>query len=297
MENKNILNIAIALTIGVILTGSLLMPVIDEYGDETHTYTNEGISFALMDDNEHTMKITNNGGVPEYVVDGVDTTAPTYAFNNQSTVIYGEDGLLRVWKVGDTTRIRIQAADGIGVNLNSGDSATFTFDNNTVSNGTSTATIKPVAYLSNDSEYVQMVNPTVTNDSVIYLAGLTELIHSDVAQFIAIAGYGTIDNLTINVISAVVGTGVTVTGTDYEVVTTDLGNGLKRIDDIAITFTMSDDTTHVGHYTYFIAPKEVSYDNPNYIGESSSLVKVIPIIVIVSILMIAVGAVVIRRAD
>lgn len=307
MDPKHIAAVIAGSVVCIVVFSALLVPVVSEATTEKYTYTNEGVPFALVDDNEHTMIIENVDGEPKYTVDGeIIETNPAYAFNNQSTVIYGEDGFLRVWKISNgQNRIRISATPGLitaGANLEDGDSFTVVFDDESIRYTITTTDydipIKPRAYLSNESDYTQMIKPVVNSESVVYLGGLVEPIHNDPAQFIAISGYGTLDNLTIMPLYSNVGSGVTVTGETHEITTIDKGNGLYQIDDIAITFTMSDDTTHVGHFTYFIAPTEVEYDNPTYVGNTlASLIAVLPIIAMIGIILAVVGAFVVSRND
>ena len=286
------IGLVIALVVGGLLVGGLLIPTVQGMTEPTKTYENMGVPFALMDDNEHTMVIENVGGEPKYTVDGVVIEKnPEYLFNSQSTVIYGTDGFLRVWKVGGSVdRLRVQAEERININLNAGESATFTFDSTNITGNNQTVAIKPVAYLSNGS-YSQLINPVVKDDSVIYIAGLTEqlTIGGNTNQFVGVCASGTLDDLTFTVadIGPTTPT-VTVTDLDYTVSTTDLGNGLKKIDDITLTITWSDDGTSIVHYTYFIAPAEIVYDNPAYIGSTNAVIMgVVSLLGIVALVVVA----------
>ena len=303
MDTNRFVAVLLGLFISVIMVGTVFVSTLSPYSQAEKTYENEGVPFALMDDNEHTMVIENVGGVPKYTVDGeIIETNPIYAFNNQSTVIYGEDGYVRVWKVGNVDRIRMAVIESSGalaypVNLNNGDSLTITFDNTDIVYSTTdhpdiTLPIKPTAYLSNTNDYTQMIKPVVNVDSIIYLAGIVEPIHNDNAQFISVCGFGTIaeDDLTFTILPSNVGSGVTVDVSSYEITTIDKGNGLKQIDDIAITFTMSDDTTHIGHFTYFIAPTEVEYSNPIYVGATlGAIFDILGLVAGIGVLILAVG--------
>lgn len=288
MANK-ILETIMIIVVGVILLGSLLVVAIDTYSEEDLTYTNEGVPFKLMDDSEHTMVIENVGGDPHYTIDGESVTSPEYTFNNQSTVVYGEDGLFRVWKVGGgTARLRVQAADKIGLNLDSGQSTTVTFDSTNIVLNDQTAAIKPVAYLS-PGNYSQTVKPFVNESSIVYIAGLTEGVMGVTSNYIAVSGGGTMDDFSVNVVDYVLTSDTTVTNVEWEFITIDEGNGLYQIDDIKLTFTLSDESTEEAHYTYFIAPTDVEYDNPNYIGdEYSGILGAIVIIAIASLLVLGV---------
>lgn len=292
METKNLIGVFMTITVGVILIGSLLVGVVNGYADEELTYTNDGVSFVAIDDQEHTMIITNNEGTPEITVDGIEVEQPAYAFSNQSTVIYGEDGLLRVWKVNDLTRLRVQASERIAVNLNDGESATITFDATNITMGNKTVAIKPIAYLGN-GDYSQLVKPVVKSDSNIILAGLTEGVGGVNSQYVVLCGEGTIDNLTVKCVDfTLTDTSITVTDVSADVQTTDLGNGLYRIDDIVITTTFSDSSTFDAHYSYFLGPAEFQYNNPNYLGSASAaMLGAVIVVCIVAIMMIAVRAV------
>lgn len=292
MKMDNTIGIVLVVTVSIIMIGTILASTISAYSEETLTYTNEGVPFVAMDDQEHTMVITNNAGVPIITVDGVEVEQPEYLFSNQSTVIYGEDGLLRVWKVSDLTRLRVQASERIAVNLNDGDSATVTFDATNITMNNKTVAIKPIAYLGN-GDYSQLVNPVVKSDSTVIFAGLTEGVGGSNSQYVAICGNGTIDNLTVECVDLVMtDTTITVIDVSADVQTTDLGEGRYKIDDIEITVTFSDSSTFVAHYSYFLAPESFEYDNPQYMGaQYVGLLAAIMVFTILAVLMVAVRGV------
>lgn len=283
----NILGLLMTLVVGVILAGALLAPVISEaqttMGDPI-TKTNEGtndIAYGIVSSTEIT--ITNGTTVS---VDGnalVRSTDVAYIFctdsafgwlsgSNSLIFIAGESRAQNTTLVVDTTKsATISAADG---------TLTVTLGDNTY-----TASYEWLLVPSANGEYVQALT---LNDRNYYLDNSKDVIilggdytTGDLDTF-----YWYYNGETKAQDGKIMSVGFAKTLVDG---TTDIYSGHP-----VVTITDGDDTESFTPYRTFVKENIAGHATA---GASYSLLGAIPIMVIVAILMAAIGAIALRRAD
>ena len=300
MEKTNLLALVITLTVGIILTGAVLAPLIEDYSAETNTYENEGTPFKLMAEAPETPTITISKVDDKltFISDDEAISSPDFSLYGNVTIVYGTAGFVRLSESG---QLRIFQENVQGLTISDTVSVTITLtDTNVVvtpSDGSATRTvaIKPVAYIGNGS-YVQTVSPRINETSEIYLAGTTN--YDGVTHYINYIGYGLTEELTTLTVYSDLGNGVTVEDLEHTVNATNLTTNLYKIDNIKFVATDSDDREYESTFSFFIAPKDIVYNNPNYIGEQyTSILGAVVILVIVSLVLAAASALYLKRGD
>ncbi len=294
MKN-NIIGLTITLAVGILLIGSLLAPTITGITDLTKTYTNEGMPFAEVDDDTHTIVLTSSA----ITVDGEEIDQSLFPGDyTYYTIVYGSENFIRVNLAGTMTIF-------VGENLTN-----FSYASNTVTvtivgstatvtttSGATTATMTGAThYISTSGNYVMAENPrvNVNSESTIVGAGHTSFTTPNTSIYTTWSG--TIDSVTASVIRA--GNVTTATVSSTEVNTTEVDGDLVRIDSVLVNYdvTASDtDYDLTSTYTYFLAPASVTYDNPNYIGDGAA--ALLSTVVIILILAMLVGATHVFRRD
>lgn len=290
MESKNLIGAIVAVTVGIILIGTVLSSAVAAYSNETLTYTNEGTPFAAFDDETHTIVVSYDGSKYVITTDGEECELPDLSLYGAATIVYGDDAFIRLSKSGQV-RGYINGAMVQGGNVSAsvtstivinGEGATLTF-----SNTTNTMAFTPYAYIAPEGEYVLSVSPCVTDDSII-IGGIT-VIDTEALGFVA---HGTISDLTASVVYIDGFGDVTVTDLDWTVNTSKVTTNLVKIDNVTFTATMSDDSTFTGIYSYFLAPASVVYDDPDYLGAANvAILGVVVVMSIIAVLMIMVNIV------
>ena len=308
MEKINILTLIITLVVGVIMTGALLAPVTNDYSEATKTIENVGMPYTEAG-GDHTIIVDVDG----ITFDGETVDMSKFPGNFQTyTLVYGEKSFVR-W--GATNVLTVSDSDVLRTfNVSSGNTVTITLSGTTVTVTTSAST---QSFTANDvlyhispsgGDYVLSLNPYVSEGDTVYAAGDTyfttggSVRPAPIRLWIVWTGEG--DNITISA-NGFSGSGYDAVSVADPIVT--LNNPTSNlyqyesiVFDWTATATVEGESTEyplTSTYSYFLAPAEVTYDNPNYVAGGAGLISVIPIIVIVAILMVAVGAVAYRRAD
>lgn len=282
----NVLTLIITMVVGIIMTGALLAPIISDNTDTEKTLTNVGANYSLYEAGEtHTITFTTDS----MITDGVAQPLPDISRYGSATIAYGEGGLLRLasngvswWGniSGEGSSRFIGSASSTTITISDAGACTATGANNSRSfSGT-------IMYANPSGNLALTYNPYVLEDSTIYGCGTTTV---DAIAY-GIYWSGNVSEITANAIVPPTQTFGTI-----ETNTTNTTTNLLQVDSVVIpNDTAGTDFT----YTYFFAPKEITYDNPNYVGsENAAILGAIPIVVIVAILMLAVGAIAYRRAD
>ena len=301
MKN-NILTLAIVLTVGVILTGSLLMPILSDYAESEKTYTNLGMPFAEVDDSTHTIVVNSDG----ITVDDteIDLTLFPGTFPNYS-IVYSEHGFVR-W---DKTNVMYSC------NKESGSAAviaqfdcstntvTIEISGSTATVSSSDTTVTPrqisdvLCYIAPEGKYTLSLNPYVTDESQMIAGGITVFTNPLVNLYLV--WNGTIEEITSLVLA--VGGGYDATVADPEINTTAITTNLVKIDSITFDVELAKDGNtydRTATYTYFVVPAKVVYENGAYLGDAeSSLIGAIPVLVIISLVLLGVGAIGLRNRD
>ena len=305
MENKNILNIAIVLTVGVILAGSLLMPVISAYGDETLTVHNTGAYFTTSDENEHTLVI--NATTITY--DGKPCIYPDMELYGSATLMVGPDWFLRIAKL--TTPAGAieyiitgppQQYNRVGTSEEGDCVVTINGSDISAVCGERTVTRTGMEYtISDRGNWVLSHDPYVLENTQ-FVAAIRNVSNIDVLEIVR----GTIndpDNYTTTMCRTwyfsqqVTGT---LTDSDYTVSLATVNGPLKKLNEITQTATVNfegvGDVTRTITIDYILVPETITYNNPDYVGYSG-LIYAIPVMVIIALLMVAVGGLFLRRSD
>lgn len=294
MEMK-IVGITVAILVSITVLAGVLMPILTDYGSDTFTYTNTGTPYAAFDGETHTIVVSYDGSTTTITTDGESCQLPDFSLYGNATIIYGSDAIIRLNNAG---AIRGFSDAFYGINATSGKDVTLELSSTavTMTDGTDTRVvpITPLAYIASEGEYRLSLNPCVTDDTVI-IGGTSELTGG---KYISTVAVGPVDDLSITNPFCNLGTGVTITSIEATVNATDVSGSLKKIDNITFNVVLSDDTEQNAVFSYFLAPEKVTYDNPNYLGDNvSSLLLVIPMLVIVAILIGVVALVIRSRLD
>lgn len=289
MDNR-LIGILVALTVGIIMVGSLVAPIVASYGYETKDYVNDGVPYAAYDGKTHTVVVGLDSDSELYITsDGKEVELPDFSLYSSATIIYGDnDGFVRINSVGRVQTYTVTTNTGAVAEVDTPVSLTLSDDGVRLAKGSNYTDVEftPTAYISTKGDYVLTKNPIVYTDSNIIIAGVTWIVEDTTyATFMA---NGTIEDLEVT-------TGVensdtlSVSSVSAEVNTTELsGNDyLVTIDSVVFTATMSDSSEWTGTYNYFLAPKVVHYPNDGYIGFGvSGLMAAIVVVCLIALLVI-----------
>lgn len=303
--NNKLITIVITLVVGIILAGSVLMPVLNDATKTTKTFTNEGLyrMAALESTDSADIEIKWEYTNPNQITVGDSAVAlPTSGF---ATVVCGENWLVRyiaatgvsVQLFDGTTPGYIASVSGTNDMTITASSGSVTFDNGSGTEVTSTYTT--MYYADNNGEYTMIKANEKTvylnDDSKIIGAGRTDNVFGTSSLTATFAG--TIaDGIAITPIGSVP-SGYTVgdiTVSDSAV------NGyinLYDFDKFEFVVTAADSSTVTVTYTQVIVPYQVTAELSEHLTSGQiALLSAIPVLVIVALLVVAVG-VVARRND
>lgn len=282
--SKSILAI-IAVFVGVLVTATILVPVVGGFTDDEVTIENTGARYSLYElGDTHTITFTADS----MITDGVAQPLPDTSDYGSATVVYGtgifryhSDGNIRFWGVlsgGDINR-----SLGLAVNV------TITIDETGTARAiNSDSSVVPrefsgtLMYANPSGDYALSKTPYVVDDSPIYGCGNTVI--SDVTYTLSWAG-SVEDGITVSwVYPPEQETG------EIVVNTSEVRSNLLKIDSIVIPIEGTDGEAT---YTYFFAPYEVSYDNPNKLDNSTytALLLVLPVLMFIVCALVAVRAI------
>ena len=305
----NILTLIITLVVGIILAGSLLGPVISEAQNTI------GPEVTITNNSAIVLREVEEGDVLKCVrtKTGDSTFSDAWTLNDEP--ITNLSGTSLSWNVGiisDAIYMQINSNSnsaagiyydmtattpaavyyGMGTSAVVGDSATTTF---TFSNGTATA--------------VNQLNQTMT---VPYTWGYVVCPYEDGKYCAAVSGgVGSVSNADEVILGGAYTSGeldtmyyykdgeAHVSNSSYTMtanITTAIHTGTTDIYDATVSVDMTDGTDTETFTPYrILVPYEVTGHEAG--GASYTLLGAIPILVIVAILMVAVGAIVLRRND
>ena len=302
METKSIVQVAVAVLVAVLVFTAILVPVVSEFSEAEHSYTNEGVTFAEVESGTHEIIVTNDGQT-KMTVDGkaIDISKFTAMGGESYSILIFDNAFARVSLATATDQFRVVTTEYVdSIAMTSGTSVTITVDGSTVTivEPERTRTLENCKYyVSSEGQFVMAKNPVVTAESVIVGAGQTYF--SAWNSNIFMEWYGTGEDINANVFRS---NGFDATPTDPTITVskTNVKEAAYRIDNISFDFdsTVSGAAVHpVCNYNYFLAPKVVTWDNEKYMGATSDLVGIIPIIVIVGLLISVIGIAIVRRYD
>ena len=307
--NNKLITLVITLVVGIILAGSLLVPVLNDVTTTEKTFANTGYyTYDPVVEDTNTV-LTWAKTAPDVITIGDnDVTMPEG--NGSWTIVGSENFTLRYYR--NTTVSGVQMYSDVGyISVNTGstaDSATMTVTASTltVTDGTNTRTptmgthgfvLNPTGdgsltlKYSDESAYMK-------GGSDIYLCGTTMVIGSGTNDFVGVFGYGTLDDgLTMSSFYGKTSPNTVTIGdvtASYAPV-----NGyidLYKLDKFTFPLTQNSATV-TATYSYFVVPTEVTAELSQHLTPGQiALMGAIPVLVIVALLVVAVG-VVARRND
>ena len=160
-----------------------------------------------------------------------------------------------------------------------------------------TGTISGIkAYIASEGEMVMCLKPYVLQDSDVIIGGYAHNLNSTDGDVVSI-GYcasGAIADISAPtaVLAPISKDGNTVSSTAVDVNLDKVRSDLYKVDKLLFETTWSDGETTTATYTYFLAPGEIAYENPEYVGDDySAIFGAIIVIAIAALLMIGVGMV------
>lgn len=298
MDSK-LIGITIAAAIGIIVLAGVLMPVLDSPTSATATFKNEGVPFAEPDSGTHTIVMDSTG----MKTDGEPVTGLQMIYGNSVSILYFEGNVVR-WDTSGNVQI-------IGNTNMSGqrrvigntqiDTVTFNISGSTVTaSGNSDnpnviigSNLLAYPTADQDAKYRQGTQHYYTEDTDLIIAG--GFSNSEVSGQVALVMTGTVDNLTADYVWYY---SVPATVANIDVQTSNVTTNLNQIDKILVTM----DITATGDdyeltYTQFLSEASGTYDNPQYVGGSSSAVlSAIPVMIILAILLGVVALVIRSRS-
>ena len=311
MEKTNLLTLVVTLTVGIILAGSLLMPVITDATTTEKTFENLGyFNMSEISDNtdvtitwDHTKPTVFTINDSDY-----DITVPS----GQLVSILGTDSMIvRYVSSYDGTQNRVQAYSAQGfvqASVANAKDMTIEISNNTVVvtvddtvktvNITEGYHIDPngtwVMKKANESAYIHKT------DSVMIFAGITNM--GAGLGDVGVYATGTInDGMDIGAVPTS-STPPTATFGDvtfnYTAISgyTDLVSLSNCTFDITLPGTP--DTTVTASYSYFIVPVNVTAELTQHLDAGEiALLNALPVLVIIGLVLAGVGAIFIRNRD
>lgn len=318
MDNKLVM-ISIAAVIGIIVLGSVLMPIMNDATATTDTFTNDGYFRMSQYDTTTDHTITWTYEKPSVLtVDNEDVTINYHAANGQVTVIANSVWLVRMYNDANGNVSGIGFLYGSSgtklVNVSDNGTASVTLNDGSASVvfGTYTGTLSyDIVYLpDNDGDYV-MSNPNnpmyINSDSNLYGFGLTRIRNSTGVVGSPGVGFAFSGNYTDGI------TGSVWRGGDLVVVSDCVCNAtadnsykdLLKFESITATATLTetvDDQTVTTDtdltYNTIIIPNEVSSERSvHFTAGQNAIFAAIPVMIILAVLLGVVALVIRSRMD
>ena len=295
----NILTLAITLTVGIILAGSLLMPVISDATTTEKTFLNKGyyeMTYTEADDVSMTWDSTDPHKVT--VNDVVIDLPATADLPGPINIICGDDWFIRYTGTG----LQFYPSTGSSVNAGSGVDMTVTASEGTVTITTNAepAVTKTAYYtflyvVSENGAYV-MKNTNeaayVHKDSEIYGIGRSTV----TGGYVKIKITGSIDD---GFTASEVGSSAYTFGDITVNYTTESEYiDLYRLSSLQFAVTDSSENTSNLTYSYFIVPASVTSELTNHLSNGEiAILNALPILIIVALVVMAAGALYLKRDD
>ena len=304
MEKTNLLTLVVTLTVGIILAGSLLMPVLSDATTTEKTFTNSG-AFNLgifTPDDEYTMVYTASDG--KITVNDVDV--PAFDVVNKSFSIVSTDNFLARYGyasgnyflqcIGKDSTNNYFADGGVTVTItiSSGDLSVNWVKADTTSVTKTVSFTEMYAIVpSVDDAIMKASSDTVyiKGDSELYASGLTNVTAwNNMFHF-----EGTYDDgITISSPSL---PSATYDNIKWNIEAVDGYVDLYKLTSIEFDIHNSDTTVHAT-YSYFGVPEKVTAELSQHLNTGEiALLNTLPILVIIGLVMAGVGAIFVRNRD
>lgn len=296
MEKTNLLTLVITLTVGIILAGSLLMPVVNDATTTENTFDNSAYGYYQMKELE--------------VGDIWQRDGTTWTLNDETITLSDQDN------------VSILALDNTAVRQNGYLRGTTQSSNNFVSGEVTEEGIlmfnedKPIAYTSGygattKGDYILKTytdQAYVHGDTLLWVTGATGFPNTSSAANVIIHIEGTIDDgFTITVNPVKNGTTSNYVVGEYTVNYTEVPGYLDLYKITNIQFTLTADntvdevtTTVTTNVTYstFVLPKEITAEKAvHFTDGENALIMALPVLIIIGLVIVALGAIVIKNRD
>lgn len=298
MAKNTLLTVILTITIAIIVTATVMIPVFSDTTETERTFTNVGYfnMTDYSDSEEFTASWDSTTNL--FTVNDTDTIdLSTIDVTQSRTIIACDTCALRLNAGTPTTLQFFIGSSNVAAGGDNGD-LTVTASNGslTATNGASTPASRTTTYeklysISSDGEWTMKKTDTdayMNGGSFFMGAGLTA--GSSAIGIVGLTMSGDIDDgATVDVWR---GTDITISNID--VVKTEHEGFLDLYDLEKVTFTATDadsDSLDIT-YTYFIVPVEVTAEHTQHLSDSeSAIIMVIPVLIICAILVFAVGMV------
>ena len=312
MDNK-ILTLCITLVVGVILAGSLLMPVLNDATQTEGTATNDGYfrMQKITDEDETIYTLTWDRTSDKVLLNGTEVAMTGKSgYNALSGVsIAMTDNTISRYSPG----LRIQSwISGVGgsmgyssttmeIEFNQG-TITITADEGLESEAVKTTTYEYAYFASNTGDYVMKdkdQKAAVFADSEIYAMGVTNINNSTNPGTPVLSVLKMTGDASSVEFSAIYGLSGTPTFSDVEIVKTENSKyvGVYDLDKVTATVTYDGADTAIT-YSYFVVPYQITAELSEHMTSGViALMHAIPIMVIIALVMVAVGAIAYNRRD
>ena len=312
MDNKLVV-ISIAAVIGIIVLGSVLMPILNDATAKEDKFTNDGYFTynAVTDDTDDTFTWDPSDPQKLTMGDKVIDMATIITGNGNLTIIGSDNftcryyqnntvaGGLQVYGVGGYKSYN-PANENATVTINV-TNTTMAFDGTTDKSytmgnrgfvidfdGDGALTLK----YSDEAAYVM-------DDSEIYLCGTTFVTGSGTNDFVGVFGYGSIDDgVTLSSFYGNTGDNTVSFGTPTITYTEDPNHiDLYQISKVDFALTQNSATVDAT-YSYFVVPTEVTAERSvHFTDGQNAIFAAMPVLIILAILLGVVALVIRSRMD
>lgn len=312
MDNK-IVMISIAAVIGIIVLGSVLMPIMNDATATTDTFTNDGYYRMAALDSESTYKLYWDHTKPyEVTVNDTDVFSLAGLQNYQAVTLIGSDKFtLRFFSVSDNPRVQLYGGTGYGfggASVTSGTDMTvivsagsITITTNAAESPLNITNVLPdKAYaIIKDGDYTMKKAGSdayvLKDSSIMVICGLTE--SSGVSA--AVYGEGTVEDGMDYVLFRPAADSDTAVFSNESISYTDVEDhvGLAKVSSINFSVTVTAGTVSP-IYTYFIVPYEVTAERAvHFTDGQNAIFAAIPVLIILAVLLGVVALVIRSRMD
>lgn len=318
MDNKLVM-ISIAAVIGIIVLGSVLMPILDDATTVNETFTNEGYYTLNKVTDETESVITWSTDTPKIVnVDGTDIDMSNIGVNRSYTILGSDTVIVRYLDNGTDTFFQafgfvyssLISNSGTGkeviITISNGDAKWEVSDNGVVDDtatrtysiGTDCFEINPT----NTGDYIAVMKKAnlpayVKGDSTIRLMGTSITNYSSA---IALYGVGTIDD-GLEISTVYKPSNITTVTYSDPVVTDERISAYKdlySLDKFDFTITRDSSSPVAVTYSYFIVPAEVTAERSvHFTDGQNAIFAAIPVMIILAVLLGVVALVIRSRMD
>lgn len=306
MEKTNLLTLVVTLTVGIILAGSLLAPVVADATTTERTFVNDGAFYVEVDPSEtYTVEYDKAADLGVVYINGEPLSVN---FSTGYTILAIDNAILRL-QSGDTT---IQYK-GNGSYITGIKNLDITVANGTITGtyiGTSnvetawpttTYTECHIASPAKQDFVMTEYNSTVKmkGDSEIFAFGQTSVKNNTVLLLFKIEG-NIKDGVTVTALgssSGVVDSNAVVS--DLTINATPVNGYIDLYDLSSITFNVGyEDTTTAVTYSAYIVPESVTAELANHFNSGEiAILNAIPMLIIIGLVLLGVGAIFVRNRD